>query len=52
VGRIYRSLPLYDMEDPDGPVAVYLTALDFVMGVYLTEQELNAMRRPDSVMLS
>jgi uncharacterized protein DUF6073 len=52
VGRIYRSLPLYDLQDPHGPVAVYLTALDFVMGVYLTEQELANLRRPDSVMLS
>jgi hypothetical protein len=52
VGRIYRSLPLYDVENPHGPVAVYLTALDFVMGVYLTEQELESLRRPDSVMVS
>jgi len=52
VGRIYRSLPLYDIEDPHGPVAVYITALDFVMGVYLTEQQLTDLRRPDSVMVS
>jgi hypothetical protein len=52
VGRIYRSLPLYDMEKPHGPVAVYLTALDFVMGTYLTEQQLQALRRPDSMILS
>jgi len=44
VGRIYRNLPLYDVEDPHGPVALYLTALNFVMGTYLTEAELEALR--------
>jgi len=45
VGRIYRNLPLYDVENPQGPVAAYLTALDFVMGTYLTEDELEDLRR-------
>jgi hypothetical protein len=44
VGRIYRNLPLYDVENPQGPVALYLTALDFVMGNYLTEAELEELR--------
>ncbi len=44
VGRIYRNLPLYDLDDPQGPVAVYLTGLSFVMGTYLAEQELEALR--------
>lgn len=45
VGRIYRNLPLYDVNDPQGPIVAYLTALTFVMGTYLTEAELDAMRR-------
>ncbi|MGB8132341.1 MAG: DUF6073 family protein [Candidatus Angelobacter sp.] len=44
VGRIYRMLPLFDVNNPDnGPVA-YLTALNFAMGTYLTEAELAAWR--------
>jgi len=45
VGRIYRNLPLYDVDDPQGGVAVYLTALNFAMGTYLTEDELDERRR-------
>lgn len=44
VGRIYRNLPLYDAADPTGPIAGYLTALDFAMGTYLTEEELEEFR--------
>ncbi len=44
VGRIYRSLPLYDLANPDGHVAAYLTSLDFAMGTYLTQDELEARR--------
>jgi len=44
VGRIYRNLPLYDLADPDGPIAAYLTGLNFAMGVYLTEKELTELR--------
>jgi hypothetical protein len=44
VGRIYRNLPLYDVDDPDGPAVVYLTALNFAMGTYLTEAELESLR--------
>jgi hypothetical protein len=44
VGRIYRMLPLFEVNNPDnGPVA-YLTALNFAMGTYLTEAELAAWR--------
>jgi hypothetical protein len=45
VGRIYRNLPLYETTNPEGPVAAYLTALNFVMGTYLTESELENLRR-------
>lgn len=45
VGRIYRSLPLYDVDDPTGPVAAYLTALNFAMGTYLTKEELEQLRQ-------
>jgi len=44
VGRIYRNLPLYDVDNPNGPIAVYLTALNFAMGSYLAEVELEAFR--------
>lgn len=44
VGRIYRNLPLYDVNDPQGPVVAYLTALNFVMGTYLTEAQLEDLR--------
>ena len=30
---------------PQGPVAVYLTALNFAMGTYLAEHELEELRR-------
>jgi len=37
-------LPLFDVKHPgNGPVA-YLTALNFAMGTYLTEEELAAWR--------
>jgi len=45
VGRIYRMLPLFDRDDPEGKPVAYLTALDFVMGTYLTEAELQELRR-------
>ena len=44
VGRIYRMLPLFDLENPDGRPAAFLTALDFAMGTYLTEEELAQWR--------
>jgi len=45
VGRIYRNLPLYKSDDPQGPIAAYLTALNFVMGTYLTEENLEHLRQ-------
>jgi hypothetical protein len=44
VGRIYRMLPLFRTDDPDGPPAAYLTSLSFAMGTYLTEEELHELR--------
>jgi len=44
VGRIYRMLPLFNMDDPDGAPVAYLTALDFAMGTYITKAELEALR--------
>jgi len=44
LGRIYRMLPLFDYDDPNGPPTAYLTALKFAMGTYLTERELEAFR--------
>ncbi len=52
VGRIYRNLPLYDTQDPQGPIAAYLTALNFTMGTYLTEAELETLRREKLAVLS
>lgn len=36
-GRIYQLLPLFDITDPEGAPAAYLTSLKFAMGNYLTE---------------
>jgi hypothetical protein len=47
IGRIYRNLPLYDVDNPHGPIAAYLTGLSFAMGTYLTEDELGELRRED-----
>jgi hypothetical protein len=44
VGRIYRMLPLFRLDQPTGPPAAYLTSLDFAMGTYLTEGELQFLR--------
>jgi hypothetical protein len=43
VGRIYRMLPLFNLDDPDGMPVAYLTALDFAMGTYITEEELEEL---------
>ena len=45
VGRIYRMLPLFNLDAPDEAPVAYLTALDFAMGAYITEVELEALRR-------
>lgn len=44
MGRIYDRLPLFDVEDPEGPPAADITALKFAMGTYLSEAELEAYR--------
>jgi hypothetical protein len=39
-GRIYHILPLYDLANPDGQPAAYLTRLKFAMGTYITEADI------------
>jgi hypothetical protein len=43
-GQIYELLPLYSTADPDGLPAAYITGLKFVMGTYMSEAELEALR--------
>jgi hypothetical protein len=38
-GQIYRRLPLYDRDDPQGLPVAYLTSLNFSMGVYLPQTQ-------------
>jgi len=38
-GQIYRMLPLYDRDNPDGTPVAYLTSLNFAMGTYLPPAE-------------
>ena len=40
-GQIYRMLPLYDVKDPDGEPAAYLTSLRFNMGGYLPQDRVS-----------
>jgi hypothetical protein len=49
VGRIYRMLPLFRTDAPTGTPAAFLTALNFAMGTYLTEDELATNRIPHPV---
>lgn len=42
-GQIYRMLPLYDVQDPDGQPVAYLTSLRFNMGGYLSLEEMAAV---------
>ena len=44
VGRIYDRLPLFDRDHPDGVPVADLTSLQFTMGTYLSEQELESLR--------
>ena len=39
VGRFHKRLPLYNLADPDGRQAAWLTKLEFLMGDYITEEE-------------
>jgi hypothetical protein len=43
-GQIYQLLPLYNVNDPDGAPASYITALKFAMGTYLTKEELEMLQ--------
>jgi hypothetical protein len=45
MGRIYRMLPLFDRNNPGGAPVAFLTALNFAMGTYLTEEELATWRQ-------
>jgi len=48
VGRIYRMLPLFRTDNVTGPPAAYLTSLNFAMGTYLTEHELEHLRSAEA----
>lgn len=41
IGRIYQVLPLFDVDDPEGRPAAYLTSLNFAMGSYKTSAEIS-----------
>ena len=43
-GVIWGRLPLYDCANPNGEEVAYITSLKFVMGTYITESELEALR--------
>lgn len=42
-GQIYQVLPLYDVDDPEGPPAAYLTGLTFSMGTYKTAAQISEL---------
>jgi len=42
-GRIYQILPLFNVADPDGVPAAYLTGLKFAMGHYITEAQIESV---------
>jgi hypothetical protein len=42
-GRIYQVLPLFDTEDPDGRPAAYLTSLQFRMGNYVKQAQIESI---------
>lgn len=44
-GITQRMLPLYDINDPDGPPAAYLSSLNFQMGSYTTEAHIQEIRQ-------
>jgi hypothetical protein len=43
IGRIYQMLPLFDRAHPEDKPVAYLTSLNFAMGSYLTEDELQKL---------
>jgi hypothetical protein len=42
-GRIYHILPLYNLADPEGEPAAYLTRLKFAMGTYITKADIDSV---------
>ncbi|KYC43748.1 hypothetical protein WA1_00865 [Scytonema hofmannii PCC 7110] len=42
-GQIYHILPLFDLSNPDGAPAAYLTGLKFTMGHYVTEAKIQSV---------
>jgi hypothetical protein len=42
-GRIYQVLPLFNLADPEGVPAAYLTSLQFRMGNYVTVAHMDAI---------
>jgi hypothetical protein len=42
-GQIYRRLPLYDRDDPHGRPVAFLTSLNFSMGVYLPQDQVERL---------
>jgi len=46
-GRIYQILPLYNVQDPEGKPAAYLTGLKFRMGNYLTQAQITSIGADD-----
>ncbi len=44
-GRIYQVLPLFDLANPDGKPAAYLTGLKFAMGTYITQAHIQSLSR-------
>jgi hypothetical protein len=39
-GQVYRMMPLYNVQDPDGEPVAYLTSLRFNMGGYLNQEDM------------
>jgi hypothetical protein len=42
-GQIYRRLPLYDRDDPNGRPVAFLTSLNFSMGTYLSRDQVREL---------
>lgn len=54
LGRIYQRLPLFNYAERDDPRArptADITALEFAMGTYLSEEELNSLRAQRAALL-
>ena len=42
-GQIYQILPLFDRTNPEGKPAAYLTSLNFAMGNYMTQAQMESI---------